>query len=150
MRLEEVRVKDLLDIARASMKPEPGISLKISSDEDLPNLLVDRLQIEVVLRNLMANAVEAVAAGAAKGEISLRAQRDDAQRLLIVIADSGPGIAVSEKERVFEPFFSGKPSGMGLGLAVSRAIAEAHGGSLNSRPGPHGEFHLILPFASRV
>jgi signal transduction histidine kinase len=50
-----------------------------------------------------------------------------------------------ERERVFEPFVSGKPSGMGLGLAVSRAIAEAHGGSLAAAANGHGEFHLVLP-----
>ena len=63
----------------------------------------------------------------------------------IVVADNGPGIPAARRERVFEPFVSGKPTGMGLGLAVSRAIAEAHGGSLDAMPGPHGEFHLVLP-----
>jgi len=62
------------------------------------------------------------------------------------VTDRGPGIAAGETERIFEPFVSGKPSGMGLGLAVSRAIAEAHGGRLEARAGAHGEFHLVLPF----
>ena len=146
-RLEEVRVKDLLETARAAMKPGVDISLRISGEEGLPNLLIDRLQIEVILRNLIANALDALVMAGGKGEISLRAEREDPQRLRIVVADTGPGIAASDRERVFEPFVSGKPSGMGLGLAVSRAIAEAHGGSLNSRPGPHGEFHLVLPIA---
>ncbi len=146
-RLEEIRVDALLEIARASVKPEPGISLRVTTDDALPNLLVDRIQIEVVLRNLLANAVEAVSMNAARGEVRVRAQREDAHRLRIVVSDSGPGIAQADTEKVFEPFVSGKPSGMGLGLAVSRAIAEAHGGSLVTRPGAHGEFHLILPFA---
>jgi len=62
-----------------------------------------------------------------------------------VVEDEGPGIAAEARERIFEPFVSGKPSGMGLGLAVSRAIAEAHGGSLEARAAGHGEFHLVLP-----
>ena len=147
-RLEEMRVEDLLGIVRASVKLAPGVSLQVTSDDALPNLFVDRLQIEVVLRNLLANAVDAVAMNAAPGEIHVKAQRQDAQRLRIVVADSGPGISQSDSEKVFEPFVSGKPSGMGLGLVVSRAIAEAHGGSLVNCPGSHGEFHLVLPFAA--
>ena len=62
--------------------------------------------------------------------------------------DSGPGVAAAAGPRLFEPFRSGKPSGMGLGLAISRAIAEAHGGTLDARGGGHGEFHLTLPCAA--
>jgi len=58
------------------------------------------------------------------------------------VADNGPGVAPERRESVFEPLVSGKPTGMGLGLAVSRAIAEAHGGSLEAHA---GEFHLVLP-----
>jgi nitrogen-specific signal transduction histidine kinase len=57
-------------------------------------------------------------------------------------------VPAAAHEHVFEPFVSGKPSGMGLGLAVSRAIAEAHGGALIARAGRRGEFHLILPFVT--
>ena len=63
----------------------------------------------------------------------------------IAVSDNGPGIAASARGRLFQPFVSGKPVGMGLGLAVSRAIAEAHGGSLEVHAEDHGEFHLVLP-----
>lgn len=66
----------------------------------------------------------------------------------ITVADSGPGMDASRRQRLFRPFESGKPSGMGLGLAVSRAIAEAHGGRLEAGAGPHGEFQLWLPVES--
>ena len=62
-----------------------------------------------------------------------------------MVADNGPGISPANRESLFEPFVSGKPTGMGLGLAVSRAIAEAHGGSLEAASVAHGEFHLVLP-----
>ena len=147
-RLEQVPVGELLEAARAigaRTKGGDAIAFSIEAPAGLPDVLVDRLQIEVVLRNLVANAVEAVTSNGRKGEIALRAERQDARHLRIVVADSGPGLAADEADRVFEPFVSGKPSGMGLGLAVSRAIAEAHGGSLAGRPGAHGEFHLVLP-----
>jgi two-component system sensor kinase FixL len=108
----------------------------------LPPLHVDRLQIELVLRNLLSNAAEALQAG---GRVRVRAQRYGQAHLRLVIEDEGPGISAEARERVFEPFVSGKPSGMGLGLAISRAIAEAHGGSLEARAASHGEFHLVLP-----
>ncbi|HEX6530068.1 MAG TPA: MASE1 domain-containing protein [Burkholderiales bacterium] len=137
-RLEQVPVTRLLDSVRSEaleMRVEPG----------LPDLLVDRLQIELVLRNLIANANEALDGRSVAAAVALSAQRHDAQHVRIVVTDNGPGIAAADRERVFEPFVSGKPSGMGLGLAVSRAIAEAHGGSLDAMPGPHGEFRLVLP-----
>ncbi|HEU4922292.1 MAG TPA: ATP-binding protein [Burkholderiales bacterium] len=96
-----------------------------------------------MVRDEVANAVEAVDGPASA--VGLSAQRHDPQHVRIVVTDNGPSISAASRERVFEPFVSGKPTGMGLGLAVSRAIAEAHGGSLDAMPGPHGEFHLVLP-----
>jgi two-component system, LuxR family, sensor kinase FixL len=137
-RLEQVPVSRLLESVRVD-------GLKVEAHPDLPDVLVDRLQIELVLRNLVANALEAVDGRTAPGAIVLSAQRHDPQHVRIVVTDNGPGIPPADRERVFEPFVSGKPTGMGLGLAVSRAIAEAHGGTLDAMPGPHGEFHLVLP-----
>ncbi len=152
-RLEPISVRDLLETARrigSSMKGADHVSFTIQSDGEFPSLLADRLQMEVVLRNLIANAVEAIAASTGQGEVSLRAEREDAKHVRIVICDTGPGIAAGEAERIFQPFVSGKPTGMGLGLAVSRAIAEAHGGTLDSHAARHGEFHLVLPVESRA
>jgi signal transduction histidine kinase len=152
-RLERVAVADLLEAVRrigAQMTRDSAISLKVQADAGLPPILADRLQIELVLRNLVSNAVEAVDAGAAGGgEVAVTATRTDDQHLRIVVTDSGPGVPAEASEQVFAPFVSGKSTGMGLGLAVSRAIAEAHGGSLQARTASHGEFHLVLPFEGR-
>ena len=137
-RLEQVPVSRLLESVRMD-------GLTVDVDADLPDLLVDRLQIELVLRNLVANAAEALEGRTAARAIGVRAQRHDPQHVRIVVSDNGPGIPAASRERVFEPFISGKPTGMGLGLAISRAIAEAHGGTLDAMPGPHGEFRLVLP-----
>ena len=137
-RLEPVPVAQLLEAARRA-----GTNgLTVAAERDLPDVLVDRLQIELVLRNLVANAAESVDGA----EIAVSAARHDARHLRIVVSDNGPGISAAAAKTVFEPFVSGKPSGLGIGLAVSRAIAEAHGGTLEARAASHGEFHLVLPF----
>jgi two-component system, LuxR family, sensor kinase FixL len=153
-RLEPVPVAELLEEARragAQARAERALSLTVTAGENLPDLMVDRLQVELLLRNLVANAVDAVAAHApGRGEIEVSAMREDPGHVRIVVSDNGPGVAPGAAAHVFEPFVSGKPSGMGLGLAVSRAIAEAHGGTLEARAASHGEFHLVLPVDARA
>jgi signal transduction histidine kinase len=141
-RLERVPVAELLESVRRQARLD---ALTVNGEANLPDLLVDRLQIELVLRNLISNAAEAIDASAGAGAIELSAHRQDPQHVRIMVSDTGPGVPAASRERVFEPFFSGKPTGMGLGLAVSRAIAEAHGGTLEAMPGPHGVFRLVLP-----
>ncbi len=148
-RLETVSIEELMvAVRRATENAIRGrdISLEIDHQPSIQPLLIDRLQIEVVLRNLIANAVEAVVgSGRQGGRIRVTVETHDDRHLRIVVADNGPGISTTNRERLFEPFVSGKPTGMGLGLAVSRAIAQAHGGSLEAPAVAHGEFHLVLP-----
>ncbi len=148
-RLEKLEVQALLAAARRigdELGGPAAIAVQSRAAQPLPDLFVDRLQIELVLRNLLANAVESlVAAGRASGRIEVRAEPHDEGHVRIVVADNGPGIPTGLREGLFEPFVSGKPTGMGLGLAVSRAIAEAHGGALEAPASAHGEFHLVLP-----
>ena len=146
-RLEPVEVDEVLAAARRIAAQAIGsrpVAFATASDPALPALYVDRLQIELILRNLISNAVEATAAQPS-GEIRVMVEREDAQHVRFAVADNGPGVAAGVRDRLFEPFSSDKSSGMGLGLAVSRAIAEAHGGSLDVCAGRHGEFHLVLP-----
>jgi C4-dicarboxylate-specific signal transduction histidine kinase len=148
-RLEAVPLEELLAAVRrigAAVIGERGVELEVRGDADVAPLYVDRLQVELVLRNLIANSVDAVQATPG-GRIEVSVAPEDARRARIVVADNGPGVAPERREAVFEPLVSGKPTGMGLGLAVSRAIAEAHGGSLEARAG--GEFHLVLPCLPR-
>jgi C4-dicarboxylate-specific signal transduction histidine kinase len=148
-RLEPVPVDDLLTSARTIAQRMVGsrhISIEVETEGGLPALYVDRLQVEIVLRNLIANAVDALDGRSGQdGRVRLLAQRHEPDHVRLVVADNGPGVPAAARDRLFEPFSSGKASGMGLGLAVSRAIAEAHGGSLDAPVSEHGEFHLILP-----
>lgn len=150
-RLELLPVEDLLRTARRMGEAaidNRNIHLEIEQIPPVPPLFVDRLQIEVVLRNLLVNAVEALAGSEnGSGRIGILVRRHDETRVCIMVTDNGPGMQAATRAHLFEPFFSGKSKGMGLGLAVSRAIAEAHGGTLESSNVDHGEFHLILPCA---
>jgi len=123
-----------------------GIVLSVG---ELPpaTLLADRLQLEVVLRNLLANACDALAGVAAGAPRSIRISGEllPGQRLCLLVEDSGPGISPAMAARLFEPFQSDKSSGLGLGLAISRAIVETHGGMLWGEVAGHGRFKIVLP-----
>ncbi len=149
-RLEHVSVASLLDRARrigSKLDPSHQVDFRVESDADSSVLLADRLQIELVLRNLIANAFEAIEhlpAGERKG-VTVSAYNAQDGGVLFRIADTGPGLSLSARKVLFEPVSTNKPMGMGLGLAISQAIAEAHGGSLTAAPAERGEFHLLLP-----
>lgn len=152
--LESVPVDQILATAQSIAQQVGGserISIATEHAGELPPLFVDRLQIELILRNLISNAFEAMGDhNDQRVQIRVMAQRHDAQHVRLTVADNGPGVSTRVRERLFEPFLSGKSSGMGLGLAISRAIAEAHGGSLEARASEHGEFHLVLPCAQET
>jgi signal transduction histidine kinase len=148
-RLEPIPAEEFLAAVRRIAQQTIGtrpVELEVHGEPGLPPLYVDRMQIELVVRNLMANAVEALEFHeSTEKRVCVRLGRLDEDRLTLVFIDNGPGLGPQALERLFEPFVSGKPTGMGLGLAISRAIAEAHGGALEARASQHGEFHLVLP-----
>jgi signal transduction histidine kinase len=103
------------------------------------------LQIEVAIRNLIANAFDAAATIEGKRRVSVSADRGRDGYLTVTVEDSGPGISPAAETRLFEPFASTKSSGLGLGLVISRALVEAHGGRLWAEPGGQGRFKISLP-----
>jgi PAS domain S-box-containing protein len=111
----------------------------------------NRLQVEKVLLNLISNGVDAMndAGGSPRAiTVSVRTSADRGMAQ-VTVRDSGPGVDESIVHRIFEPFFTTKPKGLGMGLAISRAMIEAQGGQLwvDSEPGSGASFHLTLPFA---
>ena len=148
-RLEPLPVGQLLEAARVMIRAmDEHINVDVALGNDVPLVFVDRLQVELVLRNLLSNAVDAVKDLPPESRtVGITAARDGTQLVRLTVRDSGPGLAPADRERAFEPFVSGKPTGLGLGLAVSRAIAEAHGGTLTVPIAGHGEFQLTLPAA---
>ena len=120
------------------------VCLRISHLPDI-ELLGDRVQLDIVLRNLLANAVQALAEMSAAADRTITVDAGvDGEAIWIRIADTGPGIADSIRARLFEPFVSLKSSGLGLGLAISRSIVEAHGGTLTVEPSKHAVLKLTL------
>lgn len=122
------------------------VDLQLRVDPDLPRVMIDRLELEIVLRNLVANALESIReAGSVRREVVLEARAQGRGIVVMSVIDSGPGIAPEVRERLFTPFSTSKSHGMGLGLAISRAIVTAHGGRLWAEPTSFGSFHLTLP-----
>jgi len=161
LRAKEI-VDGLLDLSRPLPAGEAPVDLRALSDEVVSRLgearLLDGISVSVdgrasapghpeklrqVLVNLVRNAAEAAGAG---GKVEVRlAERDETAE--VAVEDSGPGIPPDSRPRLFEPFFTTKPRGVGLGLAISRAIARAHGGELAADGAGAGgaRFALRLP-----
>jgi FixJ family two-component response regulator/signal transduction histidine kinase len=126
---------------------EKGAAITLDLAESLPRLAGDRVQLEQVLLNLLLNAIDAVAAnepGARRITVVARASETG---IGLEVSDTGPGMDEQTLARVFQPFFTTKPGGMGLGLSISRSIVAAHGGSLSARsaPGSGTTFRVQLP-----
>jgi two-component system CheB/CheR fusion protein len=122
-------------------------NVRLESDlaESLPKVMAAALSIEHVLVNLVSNGIEAVrASGADEGTVAIRT-RAEKESIKITVTDSGRGVAPEVAEKIFEPFYTTKQDGLGMGLRISRSIVESHGGRIWAEAGPQGMIHLILP-----
>ena len=141
-------VRGAVESLRRSVESR-GVSLEVAAAEDLPDVAVDRAQIERVVSNLVTNAARATRPG---GRVTVTVTATpDAVRVAVV--DSGVGIPAEHLARIFEPFAQvpgGSTGGAGLGLSISRRIVEAHGGRLTvqSSPGAGSTFIFTLPRAA--
>lgn len=128
---------------------EVGASLEVVAPAAPVRVEADPALVHVVVGNLVSNAVDAVASrreGGGKVEVRIATEPGRAR---VQVVDNGPGVAASVREHLFEPFVTGKPSGVGIGLALSRKIARAHGGDLVLDPdAPGASFSLVLPLPS--
>jgi signal transduction histidine kinase len=111
---------------------------------ELPKIMVDRVQLQQVFMNLMLNAIEAMKDSG--GELTVKSQLQDGQ-LQFSVSDTGVGLPTEKMDQIFSAFFTTKPQGSGMGLAISRSIVESHGGQLwaSANSGRGATFHFTLP-----
>ena len=124
---------------------DQNIEVDVRLEAVADRVLVDRIQIQQVLLNLIRNAIEAMADSPVR-RLLVYSEREAGGFIRVTVADSGPGLAEDISERLFEPFRSTKTSGMGLGLSISAAIVEAHGGRIWAEPSKLGgtAFHFTV------
>jgi signal transduction histidine kinase len=143
-------VREVLALLAGHLK-DHRITVDTILTEGLPPVSGDRVQLQQVVMNLVMNAVEAMDLVTDRPRLlRVVSQPYEDLGVQVQVEDSGPGISPSDASRVFKPFFTTKPKGMGMGLAICRSIAEAHHGKLWASPGVRSGaiFHLILPAAA--
>jgi PAS domain S-box-containing protein len=148
--LQKVSIHELVADIKSSIKIPENVTIKEKYVKDAPILLGDGFQIKQVLRNLIENGVQAmISGGELEIETSLKSESDD---FLIAIRDTGIGIPKENLDKIFEPLFTTKAKGIGLGLAIVNTIISAHQGSIDvkSTPEKGTEFLITLPLVRKV
>jgi PAS domain S-box-containing protein len=146
-------ITDVLTLARHESVSR-RVTIRTELPNELPHILGDRVQLQQVLLNLVVNGMDAMnAVEESKRVLSICARRangDGEPEALVSVQDAGIGFKPEEVDRLFEAFYTTKPQGMGMGLAISRSIIEAHGGRLWAEPnqGPGATFLFSLPAAA--
>jgi signal transduction histidine kinase len=147
---ERLRVEELLTELAALVEADAkaaGVRVTLSVPADLPSLVADRDHLKQVMLNLILNGLQAMPDG---GTLTLEAARTR-DGLTLAVTDTGPGIPPEALPRVFDPYFTTKARGLGLGLAIARRIVEEHGGTIEveSQPGRGTRFRVVLPWGER-
>jgi signal transduction histidine kinase len=125
-----------------------GVSVKAELADGLPLVQGDRVQVQQVVLNLIINAVEATKAiSEGERQVLIGTAKDESRSVVVTVRDSGPGMAAATLDRLFQPFYTTKPNGLGLGLSICRSIVEAHCGRLwaTSSAGCGAIFQFSLP-----
>jgi PAS domain S-box-containing protein len=139
-------VREVIDLCRAEAA-QCGVQLRVDTHDALPRVHVDPIQVEQIVLNLVRNGLEAIQLAESDARVVSVATCFEDGEVRMSVQDSGPGVPAEAAQRIFDAFYTTKPGGMGVGLALSRSIAEAHGGRLwldaTHRPG--ALFHLALP-----
>ena len=151
--ITEFNMKDLVeDIVPLVTSHEAmrKISLHLELDETIPLVAGDRIQIQQVILNLILNSTEALMNMKKQARsITVRTHQQDTQTVTLSVKDNGQGIEAKAMPHLFEPFYTTKQEGLGMGLAICRSIVETHGGHLWAENNPDGgaTFYFTIPIA---
>ena len=141
-------IKDAAGLCTNDFKRN-NIKLELDLAKNIPEVTLDDVQIEQVLINLIRNSIDAVKAipQQTQRQILIRSRLKSLNQIEVKVNDNGPGIDETHKDKILSPFFTTKPSGMGMGLSISRSIIEAHNGTLNftCKPDEGTVFYFTLP-----
>jgi PAS domain S-box-containing protein len=143
-------ITEVIALARSEAQKN-RVLLQTQLSSDLPLILGDRIQLQQVILNLIINAIEAMSGvGENPRELLVGSAKDESQGVLVAVRDSGPGLDPKNLDHIFTAFYTTKPQGMGMGLAISRSIIEAHGGRLwaTANDGPGATFQFTLQVSS--
>jgi PAS domain S-box-containing protein len=124
------------------------VSLRTELALALPAVLADRVQLQQVLINLVINGMEAMQPVTDRPrQLVIRSRQDEADQVMVTVTDCGVGISTEKSDQLFNPFFTTKSDGLGMGLSICRSIIEAHGGRLSAsgNVGPGATFQFALP-----
>lgn len=148
LRIDDV-LRETLPLVRGEAKLA-GVTIELDLAESLPDVLVDRIQIQQVVVNLVRNAIEAIADSSCE-ERSVRIETaiGRAGEVEVLVRDTGPGLSDEARARLFEPFYTTKSDGMGLGLSICTTIIEMHGGSLVAESDDLGRTVLCFRLPTR-
>jgi two-component system nitrogen regulation sensor histidine kinase NtrY len=138
---QPVDVRELVDSVLALYKAVAGVEWLLDADPDVGTVALDPQQMRRALVNLLDNAVAAVDG---QGRITVRIRRADPGILVLEVEDSGPGIPAEDRAKLFEPYFSTKPSGTGLGLAVVHRVVTEHRGTIHVEDGSSGGARFVV------
>ena len=123
-------IEEVIEMVRAPIEKNK-VSVRTRLAAGLTSVWGDRVQLQQVILNLILNAIEAMGSVEERGRmLSIRTEQRGATGILVAVHDSGPGVAPEHLQRVFEPFYTTKNSGLGMGLSICRSIIDAHGGRL--------------------
>jgi C4-dicarboxylate-specific signal transduction histidine kinase len=144
-------IRNVVDLVRTRLR-DAGVQLQLDLDESLPVIEADKVQVQQVVMNLVLNAVDAMLEGRPRRRILSLQSRSSDHGVLVSVRDTGSGFSASNAEQVFEPFYTTKTDGIGIGLAISRSIVEAHGGSIwaKAEAGRGATFSFTLPIHAQA